>query len=108
MNWQGRLSCQALAALSTAGGAGRRHLGKAGRRRRFEQSVAAVLGSTSRASPQRLAERLASMSDPREIAELLNTEYRRALAVLASSLRADAEAELRPAEAPLPDPGPCP
>ena len=40
-----------------------------------------------------LAERLAAMDEPREIAELLETEHRRVLATLASSLRADAEAE---------------
>ncbi len=55
-----------------------------------------------------LAERVASMDKPREIAALLETELRRVLATWASSLRSDAEAELRPAEAPLPDPGPCP
>ena len=58
--------------------------------------------------PARLSEQIAAMSDPREIAELLNTEHRRVLATLAASLRADAVAELRPAEAPLPDPRPCP
>ena len=55
-----------------------------------------------------LAERLAAMDKPREITALLETEHRRVLATLAASLRADAVAELRPAEAPLPDPRPCP
>lgn len=43
-----------------------------------------------------LAERLAAMSEPREIAALLETEHRRVLATLASSLRADAAAEEKP------------
>ena len=43
-----------------------------------------------------LAERLAAMDDPREIAEVLETEYRRVLAALAASLRATAAAEGEP------------
>ena len=43
-----------------------------------------------------LSERLATMDQPREIAALLETELRRILATLASSLRADAAAENEP------------
>jgi len=43
-----------------------------------------------------LAERLAAMSEPREISALLETEHRRVLAALASSLRADSAAEEEP------------
>ena len=40
-----------------------------------------------------LAERLAAMTAPREIAALMETEHRRVLATLAASLRAKAESE---------------
>ncbi len=60
----------------------------------------------------RLAERIATMSDPREIAALLETELRRVLATLAASLRAKAEAEHAPKDVaeviPMHEPRPCP
>ena len=40
-----------------------------------------------------VAERLASMSDARQITELLEAEHRKVLAQLAAALRADADAE---------------
>ena len=43
-----------------------------------------------------VAERLASMSDARQITELLEAEHRKVLAALASSLRVDAAAEEEP------------
>lgn len=46
-----------------------------------------------------LAERLAAMDNPREIAALLETELRRVLATMASSLRAKVESEQAEAKA---------
>ncbi len=43
-----------------------------------------------------LAERLAAMANPREIAELLETEYRKVLAALAATLRTKAVTEGEP------------
>ncbi len=43
-----------------------------------------------------LADRIATMDDPREIVEVLETEHRRILAALAASLRANAAAEGEP------------
>ncbi len=43
-----------------------------------------------------LAERLAAMDEPREIAALMEAEYRKILAGLAASLRADSAAEEEP------------
>ncbi len=96
MNWQDARSWPSARALSTAGWRWSSSPRKAGGGAVFIVSGAAVPGNTSRASPQRLAGRLAAMDKPREIAALLESEYRRVLAALASSLRVDAAAEEEP------------
>ena len=63
--------------------------------------------------PAQLAERLAAMDEPHAIAELLEGEFRRVLAALAASLRADAAAEEErkanaTAEVVTLEPRPCP